>query len=171
MSFVQLIIPLEVAHDALHELAILGNVQFQDVSPAAFIHYHITYKPLYGQLNPSVNPFQRSYVNEIRRIDEMSRRIRFFQTQIDKETEKIENRPIWDSAPLVKVGPRVQQTMDELDVKLAEHEKRLNQMNESYKTLSERLKEAVEAKHVLRETAAFFNKVTLFYGLLNEGMC
>ena|ERR1700761_4215724 len=118
-----------------------------------------------GKMNPEVNPFQRSYVNEIRRIDEMARRLRFFQTQIEKEAEKIQTRPLWDSAPLVTVGPRVQQTIDELDVKLTEHEKRLNQMNDSYSLLSERLRELVEARHVLRETAVFFDRVCSFYSL------
>jgi hypothetical protein len=32
MSLVQLIIPLEVAHDAITELGQLGDVQFSDVS-------------------------------------------------------------------------------------------------------------------------------------------
>ena len=42
-----------------------------------------------SKLNPDVNPFQRSYVGEIRRIDEMARRVRFFTSQIEKEKEKI----------------------------------------------------------------------------------
>ena len=111
------------------------------------------------QLNPDVNPFQRSYVGEIRRIDEMARRVRFFQSQIEKEKDLIPIRPLYDSAPLVTVGPRAAQTIDELDVKLAEHESRLVQMNESYQLLSERLRELVEARHVLRETAVFFDRV------------
>ena len=98
-------------------------------------------------------------MGEIRRIDEMARRVRFFQGQIEKEKEPIPIRPLYDSAPLVTVGPRAAQTIDELDVKLAEHEARLIQMNESYQLLSERLKELVEARHVLRETAVFFERV------------
>ncbi|TDL20169.1 V0/A0 complex, 116-kDa subunit of ATPase [Rickenella mellea] len=139
MSLVQLFIPNEVAHDTVHELGELGDVQFKD-------------------LNPDVNPFQRSYVGEVRRIDEMARRVRFFSSQIEKEKEPIRLRSLHDSAPLITVGPRGPQTIDELDVKLAEHEARLSQMNESYETLSERTRELVEARHVLRETAVFFNR-------------
>ncbi|KAJ3486243.1 hypothetical protein NLI96_g4381 [Meripilus lineatus] len=139
MSLVQLIVPTEVAHDTIAELGELGNVQFKD-------------------LNPDVNPFQRSFVGEIRRIDEMARRVRFFTSQIQKEKEPIPIRPLYDSAPLVTVGPRAAQTIDELDVKLADHEARLTQMNDSYQLLSERLKELVEARHVLRETAVFFER-------------
>ncbi|KAJ6582039.1 V-type ATPase, V0 complex, 116kDa subunit family [Mycena capillaripes] len=139
MSLVQLFVPTEVAHDTVAELGELGNVQFKD-------------------LNPSINPFQRSFVGEIRRIDEMARRVRFFASQIDKEKDVIPIRPLYDSAPLITVGPRAAQTIDELDVTLAEHESRLIRMNESYQTLSERTKELVEARHVLRETAVFFDK-------------
>ncbi|KAK7024942.1 V-type proton ATPase subunit A [Favolaschia claudopus] len=139
MSLVQLFVPTEVAHDTVAELGELGNVQFKD-------------------LNPSVNPFQRSFVGEIRRIDEMNRRVRFFSSQIEKEKDVIPIRPLYDSAPLITVGPRAAQTIDELDVTLAEHESRLIRMNESYQTLSERTKELVEARHVLRETAVFFDK-------------
>ncbi|KAJ3536547.1 hypothetical protein NM688_g6823 [Phlebia brevispora] len=139
MSLVQLIIPTEVAHDTIAELGELGDVQFKD-------------------LNPEVNPFQRSFVGEIRRIDEMARRVRFFASQIEKEKEKIPIRPLYDSVPLVTVGPRAAQTIDELDTKLREHESRLIQMNESYELLCERTKELVEARHVLRETAVFFEK-------------
>ncbi|CAK5283332.1 unnamed protein product [Mycena citricolor] len=139
MSLVQLFVPTEVAHDAVAELGELGDVQFKD-------------------LNPTINPFQRSFVGEIRRIDEMARRVRFFSTQIGKEKDVVPIRPLYDSAPLITVGPRAAQTIDELDVALAEHESRLIRMNESYQTLSERTKELVEARHVLRETAVFFDK-------------
>jgi V-type H+-transporting ATPase subunit a len=101
------------------------------------------------QLNPSVNPFQRSFVGEIRRIDEMARRVRFFSTQIEKEKDVVPVRDLYDSAPLITVGPRAAQTIDELDVTLAEHEARLIQMNSSYQDLSGRRKELVEARHVL----------------------
>ncbi|KAF8352234.1 V-type ATPase, V0 complex, 116kDa subunit family [Amanita rubescens] len=139
MSLVQLFVPTEVAHDTVAELGELGDVQFKD-------------------LNPNVNPFQRSFVGEIRRIDEMARRVRFFMNQIEKEKDVVPIRPLYDSAPLITVGPRAARTMDELEIMLTEHESRLIKMNESYQTLSERTKELVEARHVLRETAVFFEK-------------
>ena len=90
----------------------------------------------------------------------MARRIRFFKAQIEKE-DGVEIRSLWDSPPVVTVGPRVTQAIDELEVKLAEHEDRVNQMNDSYKTLSERTREMEEAKHVLLETDVFFNQARL----------
>ena len=106
-----------------------------------------------------MNAFQRSFVTEIRRLDEMARRIRFFKSQIGLE-KGVQALSVWDSPPAITVGPRVAQALDELDVKLAEHEERLIQMNESYKTLSERTQEMEEAKHVLKETDVFFNQVS-----------
>jgi V-type H+-transporting ATPase subunit a len=99
-------------------------------------------------------------VGEIRRIDEMGRRVRFFTAQIEKEKDPVHVRSLFDSAPLITVGPRGPQAIDQLDRTLAEHEARLAQMNESYNTLSERTRELVEARHVLRETAVFFQKVS-----------
>lgn len=161
MSLIQLFIPTELAHDTISELGELGDVQFKDVCSLIFScrqSAHIYFA--YGQLNPDVNPFQRSFVGEIRRIDEMARRVRFFTGQIEKEKEPIPIRPLYDSAPIVTVGPRSAQNIDELDVKLADHESRLTQMNDSYQLLSERLKQHVEARHVLRETAVFFERVS-----------
>jgi len=87
----------------------------------------------------------------------MARRVRFFAAQIQKNNIPV--RPLFDSPHLTIVGPRVQQLRDELDVKLSEHEARVLQMNESYETLSARRREAIEARHVLRETSVFFNRV------------
>jgi vacuolar-type H+-ATPase subunit I/STV1 len=111
------------------------------------------------QLNPDVNPFQRSFVGEIRRIEEMARRVRFFAAQIERERDPVPIRPLYDSAPLIAVGPRAAQTIDDLDVTLNEHESRLQEMNSAYELLSERLAELIEARHVLRETAVFFHRV------------
>jgi len=98
----------------------------------------------------------------------MARRVRFFVSQIEKEKDVIPIRPLYDSAPLVTVGPSAAHNIDGLDVTLAEHETRLLQMNESYKLLSERTKELIEARHVLGETAGFFEKVSQLDGGLHD---
>jgi V-type H+-transporting ATPase subunit a len=37
------------------------------------------------QLNPHVNAFHRNFVNEVKRCDEMERKLRFFEEQVIKE--------------------------------------------------------------------------------------
>ena len=89
----------------------------------------------------------------------MARRVRFFSAQIERERDPVPIRPLYDSAPLIAVGPRAAQTIDDLDVTLSEHESRLLEMNDAYEVLSGRLAELIEARHVLRETAVFFQRV------------
>jgi V-type H+-transporting ATPase subunit a len=89
----------------------------------------------------------------------MARRVRFFAAQIEREHDTVPIRPLYDSAPLITVGPGAAQTMDDLDVTLSGHESRLLEMNNGYEVLSGRLAELIEARHVLRETAVFFQRV------------
>jgi V-type H+-transporting ATPase subunit a len=55
--------------------------------------------------------------------------------------------------------PRTVQELDELQAKLVEVEQRLLQMNTSQDTLNKRYLELTEMRHVLRETAYFFEEV------------
>lgn len=101
-------------------------------------------------------------MGEIRRIDEMARRVRFFADQIEKDKDVIHIRPLYDSVSLITVGPYAAQTIDDLDKTLEVHEKKLQELNQSYHSLSVQEREIIETKHVLRETAAFFDKVRAF---------
>jgi hypothetical protein len=40
-------------------------------------------------LNPHQNPFQRAFISEVKRADELERKLRFFEDQIQKANEKI----------------------------------------------------------------------------------
>ncbi|KAI9206859.1 V-type ATPase, V0 complex, 116kDa subunit family [Polychytrium aggregatum] len=133
MSLVQLYIPLEIAQPTVAELGELGLIQFRD-------------------LNPQVNAFQRAFVNEIRRLDEMERKIRFLESQTKKAHIPI--RAASDSS--YNARTRTQQEIDELEQRLAEHESRVQQMNSSQETLNRQYLELTELRHVLRETAVFF---------------
>ncbi|XP_042374198.1 V-type proton ATPase subunit a1-like isoform X4 [Zingiber officinale] len=65
MSLVQLIMPVESAQHAVSYLGELGLLQFKD-------------------LNGDKSPFQRTFVNQVKRCSEMSRKLRFFADQISK---------------------------------------------------------------------------------------
>lgn len=157
MSLVQLYIPTEVVHDTISELGEMGNFQFKDVrcrlGHANRLEADSAPRP---QLNGEVNAFQRAFVGEIRRLDEMERRIRFFASQLSAAQPPVPAVPLSAIPPFTTVGPRAPQAFDELDHALAEHETRLAQMNASWEALGKRQRELEEARCVLRETAGFF---------------
>ncbi|KAF9331854.1 H(+)-transporting V0 sector ATPase subunit a, partial [Podila minutissima] len=128
MSLIQLYIPAEVAQPTVSELGELGLVQFRD-------------------LNPDVNAFQRAFVNEIRRFDEMERQL---------QKAEIHVRTAHPSA--YQSRARSRQELDDLEDRLSEHENRLLQMNNSHETMQRRYLELTELKHVLRETSDFFQE-------------
>jgi len=69
MSLAQLFLQSEAAYDCVNALGELGLVQFRD-------------------MNPDVNAFQRKYVNDVRRCDELERKLRFFQAEVEKAEMK-----------------------------------------------------------------------------------
>ncbi|KAJ3171941.1 H(+)-transporting V0 sector ATPase subunit a [Irineochytrium annulatum] len=131
MSLVQLYIPMEISQQTVSELGELGLIQFRD-------------------LNTDVNAFQRTFVNEIRRLDDMERKLRFLKLQTEKE-----GIPIKDAASLPQRG-RSHQEIDELEEKLSQHDNRIQQMNTSQETLNKRYLELSELSHVLTELSVFF---------------
>ncbi|KJE04429.1 V-type H+-transporting ATPase subunit I [Cryptococcus gattii NT-10] len=139
MSLVQLYIPSEVAHDTISELAEMSNFQFKD-------------------LNPSLTSFQRSFTPRLRRLAEMARRLRLFRSQITSLSPPLGIPPLASVPPFTTVGPRAQNAYDELEEKLKEHERRLNEMNKSWEELGRRKSELEENKCVLKETAGFFDE-------------
>ncbi|GAA5849804.1 hypothetical protein JCM3766R1_007022 [Sporobolomyces carnicolor] len=136
MSLVQLFCPIDVAHATVEALGELERVQFKD-------------------LNPDVNPFQRTYVSQIRKCDEAERRLRFLTQQIT--AQGIPLRPYEETLALLS-GRSGAQALEELDTRLAESEQRVQSMNNSYDNLEKRALELEEARQVLRETDIFFNE-------------
>lgn len=91
----------------------------------------------------------------------MDRRVRFLYSQMEAEIVPV--RPLESALPFVNLatsgdGRRGPQLVEDLSVRLREHEDRLSQMNGSYEQLQKRLLELEEARHVLRETAVFFDQ-------------
>jgi hypothetical protein len=114
------------------------------------------------QLNPDVNAFQRSFIGEIRRLDEMERKLRFLTTQTEKAGGNIYITPLEELSTTQMAflaRPRSQQEIEELDALLTEYDTKLLQLNASQESLHKRFLELSELKHVLRETAGFFELV------------
>ncbi|XP_039032890.1 V-type proton ATPase subunit a1-like isoform X2 [Hibiscus syriacus] len=126
MTLVQLIIPVESAHRAVSYLGELGLLQLRD-------------------LNAEKSPFQRAFVNQVKRCGEMSRKLRFFKDQIVKAGLQSSIHPV--------VEPDVE--LEELEILLAEHENELIEMNSNSEKLRQTYNELLEFKIVLLKAGSF----------------
>ncbi|KAK4780185.1 hypothetical protein SAY87_016291 [Trapa incisa] len=120
MSYIQLIIPIESAYRAVSYLGELGLLQFQD-------------------LNADNSPFQRTFVNQVKRCGEMSRKLRFFKDQISKAGIVSLEHPV--------MQPDIE--LEELEIQLTEHEHELIEMNFNGEQLWQTYSELLEFKMVL----------------------
>ncbi|QCE09301.1 V-type proton ATPase subunit a1 isoform X1 [Vigna unguiculata] len=126
MTFVQLIIPVESAHRAISYLGELGLLQFRD-------------------LNADKSPFQRTFVNQVKRCAEMSRKLRFFKDQISKAGLLSSSRTV--------LQPDID--LEDLEIQLAEHEHELIEMNSNSDKLRQSYNELLEFKIVLQKACGF----------------
>lgn len=141
MQLVQLFIQVEAAHDTVDELGKLGLVEFRD-------------------LNPYINAFQRNFINEVKRADEMERKLKFFQTQIDEHnlSAGISGKSIKLAAATTEIISKSSHT-DELESRFEEYEKQILEMNNHQQALHRNRNQLVELYHVLEKDAAFFHRV------------
>ncbi|XP_019436247.1 PREDICTED: V-type proton ATPase subunit a1-like isoform X2 [Lupinus angustifolius] len=126
MSFVQLIIPAESSHRAISYLGQLSLLQFRD-------------------LNADKSPFQRTFVNQVKRCAEMSRKLRFFKDQINKAGLLSSSLPV--------LQPDID--LEDLEIQLAEHEHELIEMNSNSDKLRQSYNELLEFKIVLQKACGF----------------
>ncbi|KAH7945316.1 hypothetical protein HPB49_009491 [Dermacentor silvarum] len=132
MTLCQLFLQSEAAYGCVSELGELGLVQFRD-------------------LNPDVNAFQRKFVNEVRRCDEMERKLRFLEKEIKK-----------DGIPMLDIGdnPEAPQPREMIDLEATfeKLENELKEVNTNAEALKRTYLELTELKHILRKTQAFFDE-------------
>ncbi|XP_029038516.1 V-type proton ATPase 116 kDa subunit a1 isoform X4 [Osmia bicornis bicornis] len=132
MTLCQLFLQSEAAYACVSELGELGLVQFRD-------------------LNPDVNAFQRKFVNEVRRCDEMERKLRYLEREIKK-----------DGIPMLDTGenPEAPQPREMIDLEATfeKLENELREVNQNAEALKRNFLELTELKHILRKTQVFFDE-------------
>ncbi|XP_074117687.1 V-type proton ATPase 116 kDa subunit a 1 isoform X3 [Sminthopsis crassicaudata] len=133
MTLAQLFLQSEAAYCCVSELGELGKVQFRD-------------------LNPDVNVFQRKFVNEVRRCEEMDRKLRFVEKEIRKA-----NILIMDTGENPEVPfPR---DMIDLEANFEKIENELKEINTNQEALKKNFLELTELKFILRKTQQFFDEM------------
>uniref|UniRef100_A0A8C5NQ43 V-type proton ATPase subunit a n=1 Tax=Junco hyemalis TaxID=40217 RepID=A0A8C5NQ43_JUNHY len=143
MTLAQLFLQSEAAYCCVSELGELGKVQFRD-------------------LNPDVNVFHRKFVNEVRRCEEMDRKLRFVEKEIKKA-----NIPIMDTGENPEVPfPR---DMIDLEANFEKIENELKEINTNQEALKRNFLELTELKFILRKTQQFFDEVRIPVGLHTWG--
>ncbi|KAI0025903.1 V-type ATPase, V0 complex, 116kDa subunit family [Xylariomycetidae sp. FL0641] len=135
MSMVQLYISNEIGRECVNALGEVGLVQFRD-------------------LNGDVSAFQRTFTQEIRRLDNVERQLRYFHAQMEKSSIPLRKLDL-DNETLA--APTTTE-IDELAERSQGLEQRIYQLNDSYETLKKREVELTEWRWVLREAGGFFDR-------------
>lgn len=137
MQLVQIFINVEAAHDTVDELGELGLVQFRD-------------------LNPSVNAFQRSWMREVKRTEEMERQLRYFHSQIHAYNEMApkEGKETIPLAPAPLDVTRLQ--LDDLAAKFDDLEKQMKDMVSHQEAIYRNRNGLIEYRYTLQNDERFF---------------
>eukprot|EP01095_Lingulamoeba_sp_RSL-Kostka_P005115 TRINITY_DN1646_c1_g1_i1.p1 TRINITY_DN1646_c1_g1~~TRINITY_DN1646_c1_g1_i1.p1 ORF type:complete len:844 (+),score=333.58 TRINITY_DN1646_c1_g1_i1:2169-4700(+) len=137
MQMIRLFIQVEAAHDTVEALGEIGLLHFRD-------------------LNPKVNAFQRNFVNEVKRCDEMERKLNFFESAINKAGIDIPKMDYFNDGNNVDKYDNDRIIMDDLEETLEEYEEKVIQMQESQETLERNYNELQEMHFVLEKDSGFF---------------
>lgn len=138
-----LIVNEDAAHDCLSDLGSLGAIQFTD-------------------LNPDLTPFQRRYVTYVKRCDELERKVRFFQAEIDKfgiETTSAGDINTFLATPILsKDNSKASgtQILENLESELEDYQAQLKELNNFSEKLTIEYNEKVELQEVLEKARRFF---------------
>ncbi|CAN9505485.1 unnamed protein product [Ophioblennius macclurei] len=133
MTLAQLFLQSEAAYCCVSELGEIGMVQFRD-------------------LNPDVNVFQRKFVNEVRRCEEMDRKLRFVEKEIKKANIQVIDTGENPEVPLPRDMIDMEATFEKL-------ENELKEINTNQEALKKNFLELTELKHILRRTQQFFDEM------------
>ncbi|XP_069125133.1 V-type proton ATPase 116 kDa subunit a1-like isoform X4 [Argopecten irradians] len=142
MNLCQIFLQSEAAYACVSELGELGLVQFKD-------------------LNPDVNAFQRKFVNEIMRCDEMERKLRYIEKELKKDEMKIPDNNENPKAPAPK-------EMIDLEATFEKIESELREVNTNAEALRRNFLELSELREVLKKTQVFFEEHGGHHSLIDD---
>lgn len=135
MAMCQLFLQAEAAYACISELGELGRVQFKD-------------------MNPDLNSFQRKFVNEVRRCEEMERKLRFLEKEIAKDQIPMPDPKEIPNSPEPREMILLETTFEKL-------EKEMNEVNVNTTTLKKNFLDLTELKHILTNAQTFFDEAVL----------
>ncbi|CAI9716455.1 V-type proton ATPase 116 kDa subunit a1 [Octopus vulgaris] len=130
MTLCQLFLQSEAAYPVVAELGELGMVQFRD-------------------LNPDVNAFQRKFVSEVRRCEEMERKMRYIEKEMTIDGIKMDVTGVTPKAPPPK-------EMVDLEASLEKMESELREVKVNEVALKRNYLDLAELKEVLTKVQGFF---------------
>ena len=138
MTYVSLIVTEEAAQSCVRELGKLGCIQFSD-------------------LNPDLTPFQREYVNSIKRCDEIERKVRYVHGEIKRLGLTVSSEESLDD--FIGLNRNEQQAaenggsgayiLETIENKLSSVESQLKDLVEYNSRLSDQFNRKVEYHHLL----------------------
>lgn len=144
MTYVSLIFSEEAAAACIREVGILGCIEFTD-------------------LNPDLTPFQRRYVNFIKRCDEIERKIRYVNGEVKKM-----GVPVQPAGPVANFvesydgqdGASGSYLLESLETRLGGFEQQLVELNKYSNKLTEEYSHKVEYHHLLIKSRKFLGEAT-----------
>lgn len=147
MTYVQLYIPLEISREVVCILGNLGNVMFRD-------------------LNSGLTTFQRGYIKQIRKFDDVERLVQYMQTVAQKHSKATWKYTLHSMEDNATQHPNLTQlvsslqthsldSINDLSEEITEFEARVKRLDDSLVNLKHRLNSLIEHRHVLFECGRF----------------
>lgn len=132
MCLVQLFFQTESAHTCIHQLGLLGLAQFRD-------------------LNPGTAAFQRKFVKEVKRCEEMERILRFLEAEMTRCGIPV-------TAVVDSGGVTCPRELLELECKIRKLEEELKEINCNHDALKRNFTELLEISSLLKASRDFFEE-------------
>ncbi|XP_041957822.1 V-type proton ATPase 116 kDa subunit a2-like [Alosa sapidissima] len=142
MCLAQLFLQSGSAYDCISELGELGLAEFRD-------------------LNPSVNTFQRKFVTEIKRCEDMERILGYLLKEIKKSDIPLPEGQVNPIAPLPKQALAVMEQLQRLELELSE-------VTRNKEKLQKNLLELTEYTHMLHITKNFAQRNTEYESIQTQ---